>query len=223
LRINRRAVPVLGVAAALVAVGFLIPALAAGSGTAGNSIESPGQSSIGEWEPVDSGAGLGSAAPGGGGSEQDGAAAALVVHVAGAVANPGVYQLEQAARVVDAIEAAGGALAGADLGVLNLAAPVNDGERIYVPLVGETPPPVVGGSGGGGSSGGGSGGGSGRINVNTASATELTALPGVGPVLAERIVAFRNTNGPFGELADLGEVSGIGPKVLAGLADSVSF
>jgi competence protein ComEA len=224
LQINRRAVPVLSVAAGLVAVGFLIPALAAGSGTGGNSSEIPGQSSIGGWEPVGGAAGLSSLAPSGDGSGQDGPAAQLVVHVAGAVTNPGVYQLDQAARVIDAVDAAGGAVAGADLGVLNLAAPVGDGERIYVPLVGETPPPVLGGSDGAGSLGGVNGGsGSGRINVNTASASELTDLPGVGPVLAERIVAFRNANGPFGELADLGEVSGIGPKVLAGLADSVSF
>jgi competence protein ComEA len=153
----------------------------------------------------------------------------VVVYITGAVAEPGVFELAEGSRVVDGIERAGGALDGADLTVLNLAAVVVDGERIYVPLVGETPPAVV--SGGSGSSGGGGGSGSGGavgsggggINVNTAGVEELTQLPGIGPVLAQRIVDFREANGNFGELADLGEVTGIGPKVLAGLADAVTF
>ncbi|MDR2253698.1 MAG: ComEA family DNA-binding protein [Bifidobacteriaceae bacterium] len=143
--------------------------------------------------------------------------------MAGAVAEPGVFELPAGARAADAVERAGGALPEADLAALNLAAPLVDGERLYVPLPGETPPPVVNG---GVASGGGSGsavGGDGRIAVNSASAEDLTALPGIGPVLAARIVAFREANGPFRELADLGEVSGIGPKILAGLADSVAF
>jgi competence protein ComEA len=147
-----------------------------------------------------------------------------VVHVAGAVAAPGVYRLAVGARVVDAIEQAGGALPEADLAALNLAAPLADGQRVYVPLPGETPPPVLGPDGGSGGGSGGSGGaGDGRVNVNTADAGALTALPGIGEVLAQRIVDFREAHGPFGALADLGEVSGIGPKILAGLADAVAF
>jgi competence protein ComEA len=151
----------------------------------------------------------------------------VVVYVTGAVVAPGVIHLPTGARLVDAIEEAGGALPEADLTVLNLAARLTDGERIYVPLPGETPPPVTGpGSGpggGGGISGGSSTAGSGLLNVNTATADQLTALPGIGPVLAQRIVDFRSAHGSFDVLADLGEVSGIGPKVLAGLADMVAF
>jgi competence protein ComEA len=131
------------------------------------------------------------------------------------------------------LEMAGGALAGADLSVLNLAARVGDAERIYVPMPGETPPPVIGsdGSTGGGvdgDTGGGTNGGSGaasgrKINVNRASAEVLTALPGIGPVLAQRIVDFREANGPFSGLNDLLEVTGIGSKILAGFADEVEF
>jgi competence protein ComEA len=144
----------------------------------------------------------------------DPAADGPVVHVAGAVAAPGVFTLPEGSRVVDAIERAGGALPDADLGALNLAAPLQDGQQVYVPLPGESPPQAAGG---------GAGDGSGKVNVNTAGAEELTALPGVGPVLAQRIVDFRQAHGPFKVLADLGEVSGIGPKVLAGLEEAVSF
>jgi competence protein ComEA len=148
-----------------------------------------------------------------------------VVHVAGAVAAPGVYTLPAGARVIDAVDQAGGASPEADLGALNLAAPVRDGERIYVPLPGETPPAVLGSDVSGPSAGGSSGetGASGLVPVNTATAEELTALPGIGPVLAQRIVDFREAHGPFDALGDLGEVSGIGPKILASLADAVSF
>jgi competence protein ComEA len=149
-------------------------------------------------------------------------AAAVVVHVAGAVAAPGVYELPAGGRVVDAIEAAGGAAAGADRAALNLAAVLVDGEQIYVPLPGETPPAVAS-AGGGSGAGGGAAGADGRVDVNAADAAELESLPGIGPVLAARIVEFRDANGPFGELGDLGEVTGIGPKLLAGLADAVVF
>jgi competence protein ComEA len=146
-------------------------------------------------------------------------AADLVVHVAGAVMAAGVYELSAGARVVDAIEAAGGAVEGADLSAINLAAVLADGERVYVPLPGETPPAVVS-PGGLGVSGIGA---DGRVNVNTADAAELETLPGVGAVLAGRIIDFRTANGPFQQLGDLGEVSGIGPKILAGLAEAVTF
>ncbi|MCL2802845.1 MAG: ComEA family DNA-binding protein [Micrococcales bacterium] len=145
----------------------------------------------------------------------------VMAYVTGAVNQPGVVELPAGARVQDALAKAGGPLAAADLTVLNLAAVVADGERIYVPLPGETPPPVIGGDSG--SSVGNGQSGSGLVNVNLASQEELTALPGIGPVLAGRIVDFRETNGPFGGLGDLAQVSGIGPKLTASLDGLVAF
>jgi competence protein ComEA len=212
-RVSRWAVA--GIGAALLAVGaaFAVPALVAG--TAGASGVSPAPVSwaegAAEQDPAapPAGEGLDGAGP-----------EAVVVYVTGAVAAPGVFELGAGSRVVDAIGQAGGALPDADLTVLNLAAVLADGERVYVPLPGETPPPVLGADGGPAAA---AASGAGAVNVNTASAEQLTALPGIGPVLAERIVAFRAANGPFAALGDLGEVSGIGPKVLAGLADMVAF
>jgi len=145
----------------------------------------------------------------------------VMAYVTGAVSQPGVVELPAGARVQDALAKAGGPLPTADLTVLNLAAVVDDGERIYVPLPGETPPPVIGGDSG--SQGGAGPGGSGLVNVNLASQDELTALPGIGPVLAGRIVDFRQANGPFGGLGDLAQVSGIGPKLTASLDGLVAF
>jgi len=149
----------------------------------------------------------------------------VLVYVVGAVVTPGVVELPAGARVLDALGQAGGALPGADLTVLNLAAVVVDGERIYVPLPGETPPAVVSGGGGldQGSGAGAGASGSDLVNVNTASAEQLTTLPGIGPVLAGRMVDFRDSHGPFVDLADLSQVSGIGPKLTASLEGLVAF
>lgn len=125
----------------------------------------------------------------------------VVVHVTGAVASPGLVRLPAGSRVNDAIEAAGGARSPKALASINLARVLVDGEQI-----------VVGGSA---SASGSSSSTAGGINVNSASASELEALPGVGPVLAERIVAWRTTNGPFRSVDELSEVSGIGDAVLA--------
>lgn len=122
----------------------------------------------------------------------------LVVDVAGAVASPGVMELPAGARVRDAIDAAGGFLDGADRSSINLARPLVDGEQVYVPVVGEDR--------------------AGPVNVNGADAAALEALPGIGPVLAERIVADRAANGPFVSIQDLDRVSGIGPSLVARLA-----
>ncbi len=122
----------------------------------------------------------------------------LVVDVAGAVASPGVQELPGGARVRDAIGAAGGFLDGAERSSINLARPLVDGEQIYVPVAGEDR--------------------SGPVNVNAADAGALEALPGIGPVLAERIVADRAANGPFVAIDDLERVSGIGPSLVARLA-----
>ncbi|MCG2622242.1 helix-hairpin-helix domain-containing protein [Arthrobacter sp. I2-34] len=158
------------------------------------------------------------------------AAAMLVVHVAGAVARPGIVRLPAGARVFEALAAAGGATKNADDSALNLAAPVADGQQIFVPAPGQPPPgpqqAVPGGSGppadgqvpppGAGTPA------AAKININTAGAEELTSLPGIGPVLAGRIVDFRQQHGAFASPADLDAVPGIGPGLLDGLLDLVT-
>lgn len=124
----------------------------------------------------------------------------LVVHVAGAVAAPGVYELPMGSRVRDAIAAAGGPAEGADLDSLNLAALLSDGEKVHVPKAGE-----AAGSDGAGAA-------QGKLNLNSATARQLETLPGIGPVLAERIVAYRQMKGRFTSIRQLLEVEGIGAK-----------
>jgi competence protein ComEA len=138
----------------------------------------------------------------------------IVVHVAGEVKNPGVYTLSNSARMIDAVLAAGGATARADLEVINLATPLMDSSQIYVPAKGAAerpvfarPQPGVNGV----QSTQSSPDSGGVVNINRASATELDALPGVGPSTAQAIVDYRTTNGPFGSPEDLLNVRGIGP------------
>ena len=141
----------------------------------------------------------------------------VLVHVAGAVVEPGVYELTGAARVRDAIVAAGGPTEIADWNALNLAAAVGDGVKVYVPHIGEDVPPSLtlpiptetGRP-------------MGPIDVNVASADELEALPGVGPATASAIVTERDRNGPFLDVDDLDRVPGIGPAKLEALRDLVT-
>ncbi len=135
----------------------------------------------------------------------------LVVHVAGAVQAPGVYRLTAGARVIDAVQAAGGVATDSNPDAINLAAVVADGERVYVPHVGEVAPVVASGSA---ATSGGSSTPSGPVNLNTATADDLDALPGVGPSTAMAILAYRDQHGPFTSVDDLGEVRGIGPAKL---------
>ncbi|WP_410050691.1 helix-hairpin-helix domain-containing protein [Actinomyces sp. MRS3W] len=147
----------------------------------------------------------------------------LVIHVAGAVTTPGVVTLPAGSRVVDAIDAAGGALPDADTDQLNLARVLQDGEQVRVPHQGEdasTWEEQTGVSGDGSRDTGAGAGG--RININTASATELETLPGIGPALAQRIVDYREEHGPFAAVDDLTEVSGIGAAKLEALRDEVT-
>jgi len=146
-------------------------------------------------------------------------AAVAVVHVAGAVRAPGVYELAAGARVVDAVEAAGGLAAGADAARLNLAAPVADGERVYVTAVGEEPPAAAGPSPSG--AGGEAGSSSGPVDLNTADAAALEALPGVGPATAAAILEHRERIGRFSSVEQLLDVPGIGEAKLAALRDLV--
>src|SRR5665647_1655648 len=152
------------------------------------------------------------------------AASVLLVHVVGQVRRPGVVRLPPGSRVLDAVRAAGGATSSADLNHLNLARPVADGEQIVVPKPGETivqgGVPGAGGAGTGSSSGVGSVGG--LIDLNPADAAALDSLPGVGPVLAQRILDWRAQHGRFTSVDELGEVSGIGDKILAQLRPKVT-
>src|SRR5665647_2882089 len=152
------------------------------------------------------------------------AAGVLLVHVVGQVRRPGVVRLPPGSRVLDAVRAAGGATSSADLNHLNLARPVADGEQIVVPKPGESVlqggVPGAGGAGTGSSSGVGSVGG--LIDLNTADAAALDSLPGVGPVLAQRILDWRAQHGRFTSVDELGEVSGIGDKILAQLRPKVT-
>ena len=145
----------------------------------------------------------------------------LVVDVVGAVAKPGIVALHAGARIVDAIAAAGGATAAADVAQLNLAAPVSDGTRIAVPVTGATIPAV---SGGAPKTAPNSSTtiATGPVDLNTATAAQLDALPGIGPATAAAIVQDRDATGPFTSVDDLTRVRGIGPSKLAQLRDLVS-
>jgi competence protein ComEA len=133
------------------------------------------------------------------------ATSTVVVHVVGKVASPGVVELPAGSRVLDAVEAAGGVTSSRASSTVNLARLVVDGEQIDV---GADPR---------------ASGGTSRISLNSADAQQLQQLPGVGPVIAERIVAWRNTNGPFRSVAELGEVSGVGPAMIARIEDQVGM
>ena len=147
-------------------------------------------------------------------------AGVLMVHVVGQVRHPGVVRLPPGSRVLDAVRAAGGATTAADLNSLNLARPVADGEQIIVPKPGEAI--LSGGTAGAGGSGTGAPGvGGGLIDLNTADAAALDSLPGVGPVLAQRILDWRVEHGRFSSVDELGEVSGIGDKILAQISPKV--
>ena len=141
-------------------------------------------------------------------------AAVIIVDVAGEVRQPGVYEFAEGDRVIDAIERAGGALPRAELSLLNLAAALVDGTQILVPKAGPAAPRVVPGAAPGSTGG--------LINVNTASATELESLSGIGEVLAATIIEYRTQNGPFASVEDLMDVSGIGPATLEEIRDQVT-
>jgi competence protein ComEA len=140
--------------------------------------------------------------------------APILVHVAGLVRNPGVYELREGDRVIDAIELAGGALKKAALDLLNLAAPLTDGQQVLVPKRGP--------AGSSGASAAGAGDVQPTINVNTADAEALQELPGIGEVLSQRILDYREEHGPFATVDDLIQVKGIGEVTLEDLRDLVT-
>jgi competence protein ComEA len=144
----------------------------------------------------------------------------LVIHISGAVHQPGVYALPRGSRVSDAISAAGGALDTADADLINLALQIGDGDRINVPVEGEVsavPMLLPMGSGSVQESTA-----SMPININTASQTELESLPGIGETRAQDIIRYRETNGAFQSIEDLQKVAGIGAATFDRLRSLIS-
>jgi competence protein ComEA len=151
--------------------------------------------------------------------------APITVHIAGEVLRSGVYALSAGSRLIDAVRAAGGLGPEADEGRCNLAQVLSDGQHIYIPRIGTPAPPdptslpvpahVAADAGGDLSSS------AARVNINTATSGELETLPGIGPTLAQRIIAYRREHGPFVDPADIVEVKGIGPSRYTELCDMI--
>lgn len=218
------------------------PSASAESVQAVGAQQSPGAQS-GAQSAVQPGAHPSESAQGGGASGE----ATVRVHVAGAVNNPGVYTLPAQGRAVDAIAAASGAAADADLDRVNLAGALSDGVQIYVPHRGETAAPAqiqpnggTANAGQGNAANGASQGGtqpqpartlipagsaqkgSTPVNINTATAEELQSLPRIGPAMAQRIIAWREAHGGFRSVDELDAVPGIGPSMLENLRPLVT-
>jgi competence protein ComEA len=155
-------------------------------------------------------------------ADNEGGGGRLVIHVAGAVRDPGVYRLRSGSRVDDAVQRAGGATRRADLGGLNLAAELEDGRQVLVPERAR----------GGGAAGATAPGGGATapepapgqpLNLNTATLEQLDTLSGIGPLTAQKILDFREERGGFGSIEELGEIPGIGDKRLATLREEVTL
>ena len=149
----------------------------------------------------------------------------LIIHITGAVKNPGVYQLKSTDRVVDAVIIAGGETEEANLDLINLAALLKDGQKLIVPskIYSENVEEISKNMDNNAEAmySSSSGSMSGKININTANVTMLQALPGIGPVLSERIIEYRNQNGLFGVIDDIQDVSGIAEKKFEGIKDLI--
>lgn len=153
----------------------------------------------------------------------------IFVDVQGAVERPGLYKLSSDSRVNDALVVAGGLNIEADREWfnknINLAQKLSDGIKIYIPTKEEAEKEGLGTLGSSGSLGSGEviGVTTGKININTASKSQLESLPGIGPAFAQRIIDYRNSNGPFGKVEDLVKVSGIGEKTLEKIKDKITI
>lgn len=146
----------------------------------------------------------------------------ITVYVSGEVVKPGVYVLLATSRIIDALQAAGGPTSAADLVVVNLAAPLVDATQVFIPRIGSTPRatlprphaginlPTTGTSGDATSA-------TGIVDINSATLSDLDALPGVGPSTAQAIIDYRIANGPYASVDDLLNVRGIGPSKLAAM------
>jgi competence protein ComEA len=195
--------------------------LAPGGGSrAGPAGLSAGSVPVGTGPGATTGAGVPSsspvASPG-----ASGVTGGVVVHVVGQVRRPGLQRLPPGSRVADAVDAAGGATGRADLARVNLARVLVDGEQVVVPAPGVPDPPGVPAPGTATRPPGSGGGGT--VSLNTADLAGLDTLPGVGPVLAQRILDWRSEHGRFTSVDELGEVSGIGEKLLEQLRPRVTL
>ncbi len=141
----------------------------------------------------------------------------LRVYISGAVQTPDVYTLPTDSIVKDALLAAGGPTDDADLDRINLAAAVHDGQHVYVPHKGETdlPQDICSNAPTNGAT-------PAKININTADVTTLDTLPGIGPTIAQRIITYRQTNGPFARIEDIMQVPGIGESTFARIRDLIT-
>lgn len=220
---RQRVAVVLVALLALAAAGFLFltaqpraadPPPASASGGSGSALALP---QVGDAE---GGGAAGAGAPLPGGVAQGGAAT-IAVDVVGRVRHPGLVRLPQGSRVVDAIEAAGGTAAGADLESVNLARKVVDGEQIRIPRHGESPTAGAGVPGGAAPGDPAAGQPGVPIDLNTATLEQLDTLPGVGEVTANRIIAYRTAH-PFRTVDDLRQVTGIGDRRFETLKDLVT-
>jgi len=138
------------------------------------------------------------------------------VYVSGAVTSPDVYSIPPGSIMRDALTAAGGASGEADLNQVNLAQVLRDGDHIYVPKIGEVPTPALVGVDSTEAAL------SGLLNINTATAEQLEALPGIGPAIAKRIVDYRDAHGPFANIEAIQNVSGIGPTIFGQIKDLIT-
>lgn len=156
----------------------------------------------------------------------------IQVHVVGAVARPGVYKMPQGARIVEAVNLAG-LLEDAEPDALKLASPINDGQTIIVPYKASAAENGAAGAAVPGGAAGNTGtvpsgaqaaltANSGQVNINTADASQLTTLPGIGPALSQRIIQYRETNGDFSSIEEIKKVSGIGDKKYEDLKDKIT-
>jgi len=208
---SRRARVTVGAVVVLVVLGAAVAVVVASTGPRGQ-IEIVGESPL----VTDSSSSAPAVDPGGGSAPEDapntvpgesGSKSTVFVHILGEVVSPGLYELHDGDRAIDAVAAAGGLTAAADQTQLNLARFVSDGEQIIVPAVGQDPAPADGNGAGLPVAGT-------KLNINTADAAALESLTGVGPALAGRIVSWRTENGNFAAVDDLLNVSGIGEKTL---------
>ena len=133
----------------------------------------------------------------------------MMVHITGAVKQPGVVSLNQGARLIEAIELVGGVTETADLDSLNLARKLQDEEKIHIPAIGEVSQSSLTGE-------------NTKVNINTASLEELKSLPGVGDVIAQGIIDYRQKNGGFKQLEELKNVTRIGDKIYEGLSELIT-
>ena len=182
---------------ALVAAGVLLAVLA----LAGRMLANAGAPSVQPVAPLV--------------AESAGTADTLVVHVAGAVRQPGLYELKEGSRVSDAVARAGGATAKADTAAVNLAASLADGIQVLIPS-------RVAGAAGPGWGPSGVGGAAPRVSLSSATVADLDALPGIGPVTAQKIVDHRSRHGGFSSVDDLDAIPGIGPARIEQLRDLVT-